>query len=207
VHDALDRAQVQLFPIVWLVTYDSLHIKADNSVCHSVNMSVCLSLQGGWQQHWFPYKLGMYRKTLLTEPVCVTRMDYQALLDRHTPYDAALNQALETVQTELRLVQSGVCHCAAMWVDFEVTSETSITHWVDDGSSSSGNSCSQSGSSFNFPPYLKTHVKFFAAGSGDDMKRFSSSAGVGRSVVGGDQISCTAEWRKDQAIIDLDFEF
>jgi hypothetical protein len=140
----------------------------------------------------------MYSKKLLTAPVCVVDLDYQQALFDPNMDPETQSSLLYTNCIPMPLIKSGVCHCVAMWVDYAVTPELDITYWADDANDGT----------FNFPPYLKTNLKFFAAASKepDDLKNFAPS-GFGVDVTAGNVINCAAEWHKDSALITLDYKF
>lgn len=59
-----------------------------------------------WATHLFPYKLGQYRKKLLSVPTCVGELDFTGVAEdvvAHTP---------------LVISEAGRCDCVAIWVDY-----------------------------------------------------------------------------------------
>lgn len=151
----------------------------------------------------------MYAKKLLTTPVCVARLDYQALFDTHSSDVITATVPEEPTrrctQTSMPVIASGTCHCVAMWVDLEVSSETTIEYWATE-------SCQDSEEVCNFPPYLKTNVKFFEAKQPTAAATDSTTGGGGNGVVGmvvaaNSFIQCTTEFDVNSAMINFDFEF
>jgi hypothetical protein len=95
--------------------------------------------QSDWHSHWFPYKMGCYKKTLLAEPVCIAVLDYAS---------EATDEAgvlLSPIVSMPATVTSGRCDCVVLWVDYVISDDNVLQFW--DGS--------------DFPPYVKTSVKFF----------------------------------------------
>lgn len=195
-HVALDEAQVCCF--FSLLNCDQsygrlLHVCRNNSFCF-LYVCMCVCVQAGWDEHWFPYKLGMYGKILLAPPVCVTRLDYQSLIDTGAA-DAMTN--LKFLSTRMTVSRKGKCHCVAVWVDYEVSPGNEITHWTDDSAGDSGG---------NFPPHLKTNLKFFHVPTSVDARSVTSGVG-GRNVNVGDVITCSASVQHTEGGMDFNFDF
>lgn len=119
--------------------------------------------QSDWHTHWFPYKMGCYRKTLLTEPVCVAVLDYAG--------DAVDGEGISvsSLQKMPVIVSSGRCDCLVMWVDYDISDGNIMSFW--DG--------------VDFPSYLKTSVKFLenpiVVASGNSVVELKSSFNYGNS--------------------------
>lgn len=143
----------------------------------------------------------MYAKRLLTTPVCVSRLDYQALFDTNEASAASTDQQTKqhSTHTPMDVIASGTCHCVAMWIDLEVLPDVHISYWADEGTRGT-EEC-------NFPPYLKTNVKFFEAQQLTDGSGGSGGGVVGTEVIAGSVINCTSELVLDSALINLHFEF
>jgi type III protein arginine methyltransferase len=113
-------------------------------------------VQERWHDNWFPYKLGNYRKTLLSDPLCIATIDYQ-LIASH-PHE--LCRAVQTVPDQTLLpVTRGAgqqVDCMALWVEYEeVPADSPAT-----GPPSIGYHSSPGGE--DFAPSLTTLTKFFA---------------------------------------------
>ena len=96
------------------------------------------SIQNTWNENLFPYKLGVYRKKLLAQPVCVGTIHYDLI--SLGEFEKLVNYQ----NTQISISSTGKFHCVAIWVDYDITDEIQIKYW--DGN--------------NFPPYLKTLLKF-----------------------------------------------
>jgi hypothetical protein len=88
----------------------------------------------GWASYSFPYKLGTYRKRLLSTPMCILSLDYEA----------SEQLSISPVTTSCPLITDGICDCIAIWVDYDLLPGCSLSAW--DGS--------------DFPPWLKVFVRF-----------------------------------------------
>ena len=90
----------------------------------------------GWQKYNFPYKLGGYRKTLLTDPTALLTLDYTH------PNKQSIAQTTLTVP----FIKTGLLDCVAFWVDYQLDAVSDLFGWDKNQE--------------NFPSYLKTFVRF-----------------------------------------------
>ena len=95
------------------------------------------ALQQGWHTHLFPYKIGAYRKKILTDPLCIGTLKYAG--DGLGTSGVSIESAVK-----LSAVRAGRCDCFVLWVDFLISDGNLLQFW--DG--------------FDFPSHLKTSVKF-----------------------------------------------
>ena len=125
-------------------------------------------VQAGWHENMFPYKLGQYRKKLLTEPSCVAEINYYDTAsfchasEEGTDVDevdgatrgestaaaaaAASSRVIVECRKELVAVAAGVCHAIAIWVDYSL--QVSPADSSSSGSSNSSSSSSDGSSNF-----------------------------------------------------------
>lgn len=96
-------------------------------------------VQNNWHENLFPYKLGIYRKKILAEPICIGTIHYNLLSSGD--YSKLVNYH---DNAQGFITTTGILHCMAIWVDYDVTDTINIKYW-------NGN---------NFPSYLKTPIKF-----------------------------------------------
>jgi hypothetical protein len=95
--------------------------------------------QVSWHAHVFPYKMGNYKKKILTTPSCVGVINYGL--------DLSPESAVECHSQSLRLEHAGRVDCMVMWVHLDITDDVTLEYW--DGQ--------------DFPLHLKTSVQFFPA--------------------------------------------
>jgi hypothetical protein len=70
-----------------------------------------------WHTHYYPYKLGNYKKQLLSEPICVACIDYRFVA-------ADVNSAVFRVPVRSSKENQQIdCHCVAVWVDYVLIGE------------------------------------------------------------------------------------
>lgn len=125
-------------------------------------------------EYLYPYKLGNFRKKLLTEPSCIATLDYYlplAQLLEHIQSKENIGKDMDLVELNripsgfsntvmLPVVNQGRCDAVAIWVDYQLTSSD-----ID-----GGNVLESYRTTFHdkhdFPLYATQYVKFFAAPSG-----------------------------------------
>lgn len=79
-----------------------------------------------WFTHHFPYKLGNYRKKILTNPINLTTLDYYKKLESISSEDIVRKESI---------LSNGRCDCVVVWVDYQLSLEDndSITKNWDQG--------------------------------------------------------------------------
>lgn len=101
-------------------------------------------VQQHWHQFWFPYKLGNYRKKILTAPCCIATIDYD-----HVAQVADGSAGIACSSGQIPITSpGGRLDCMVIWVEYEISETVSTEYWTDD-----------------FPPYLTTSTKFFPVSS------------------------------------------
>lgn len=90
----------------------------------------------GWQRYSFPYKLGGYSKSLLTNPTALLTLDYT------TP----IQESIAPTTLTIPFIKTGFLDCVAIWVDYQLDATNVLTGW--------------SANKQNFPSFLKTFVRF-----------------------------------------------
>jgi hypothetical protein len=88
----------------------------------------------GWCSYSFPYKLGGYRKQLRSMPTKVLSFDY-----------SVNTSSIPETSITCPFTTTGPYDCLAIWIDYDLIDDIRIDCWEGD----------------NFPPYLKTFVRFF----------------------------------------------
>jgi hypothetical protein len=114
-----------------------------------------------WHTHYYPYKLGSYKKQFVSDPICVATIDYNTV---------ATDMPCSSCNVPLRSLRkdSGpalLCHGVAIWVDYDLIGDSS-GDFV--GNNSSGSSSASSSNHTlvhcideDFPLYYACNVKFF----------------------------------------------
>ena len=89
------------------------------------------SHQREWYSHYYPYKLGSYRKRRLSDVTTVASISY-------------IDGNVALAEVDIPVVAPGTAHCVGIWVDFQL-SESSVFELYRDE---------------DFCLYAKTLVKF-----------------------------------------------
>lgn len=124
---------------------DELRVShGEAGIVSGFNHSSLDEIQESWEENWFPYKLGNYRKRILTEPLCVATIDYGLLT---VAGDDGNGDAVlcSPPHQRLHVISPGQLDCMALWVEYEAAESIRVETW--DG--------------VNFPPYLTTPTRFF----------------------------------------------
>ena len=104
----------------------------------------------------YPYKLGNYKKALLSAPTIVAELVYQELVHDIGPTITLAPMAVPSTGTN-------ECHGVVTWVDYLLCDGTPSSSSTTDDPSEDNNTEIKlvHWNGYDFPPYLTTNVKFF----------------------------------------------
>jgi hypothetical protein len=116
--------------------------------------------QEKWHNNMFPYKLGTFKKRLLSKPFSIRELDYTQNI---SPYKIIS-------QVETNIILSGRCDCIAIWVDYDlIQSDHEYLSTQENEQKYKSNSSKECPVSIkhwdnetnDFPVHLKHNLKFF----------------------------------------------
>jgi hypothetical protein len=110
--------------------------------------------QATWHTHMFPFKLGGYRKRLITAPRAIATLHYTAA---NVPGSIAQAEAVVSAP----VVQDGRCDCVVMWVDYDLSPGVFGTTIPCAQPSPVFEDILRQWDNGDFPNHLKTSIKFF----------------------------------------------